>query len=117
MNIVDFLINWDWCNRCGVQNVFHMLKEILNIVRIAVPIILVAMTTVDVVKKVINPDEKEGQKTIMNRAIAALIVFLIPTLIRITFKVVDWGMDKTGTYDSAESGLSRCWNGTGGCEE
>ena len=42
--------------------------------------------------------------------IAALIVFLIPTFIRITFKFIDWGRGVNGTYDNAESGLSRCWN-------
>lgn len=109
MNISNLLISWDWCAQTEVQGVFHLVKEILNIVRIVVPIGLIVMTTLDVVNKVINPDDKDGQKKIMIRAIAALIVFLIPTFIRITFKVIDWGMGKDGSYNNAESGLSRCW--------
>jgi len=109
MNIVNFIFSWDWCSQSGVQGVFHMVKEILNILRIVVPIGLIVMTTIDLINKVINPDDKEGQKKIMNRAIAALIVFFIPTMIRITFKVIDWGMGVDGSYDNAESGLSRCW--------
>ena len=109
MNIVDLLIEWNWCAQEGVQNVFHLIKELLNIIRIVVPIGLIVMTTMDVVKKVINPDEKDGQKKIMNRAIAAIIVFFIPTMIRLTFKVIDWGTGKDGSYDNAESGLSMCW--------
>ena len=109
MNIGYILI--DWCSRAEVKGVFHMIREILNILRIVVPIGLIVMTTMDVVKKVINPDDKDGQKKIMIRAIAALIVFLIPTFIRITFKVIDWGIGKNGnSYNDAQSGLSSCWN-------
>lgn len=117
MNIVNFIFSWNWCNRCGVQGIFNVIKEILNIIRIIVPIALIVMTTIDVTKKVINPEDKDGQKKIMTRAIAALIVFLIPTFIRITFKVIDWGLGNTGTgtYDKANAGLSQCWNGGGSC--
>ena len=110
MDIFNILITWDWCsNGSGLAKVFHMIKEILNIVRIAVPIGLIVMTSLDVIKKVINPDEKEGQQKIMNRAIAALVVFFIPTFIKFTFKVIDWGQGRDGSYENAESGLSRCW--------
>lgn len=109
MNISNLLISWDWCSQSGVQGVFHLIKEVLDVLRIVVPIGLIVMTTLDIIKKVINPDDKDGQKTIMIRAIAALIVFLIPAMIRITFKVIDWGMGIDGSYDNAQSGLSRCW--------
>lgn len=107
MNIINLLFSWSWCT--GLQPVLHLIKEVLNIVRIIVPIALIAMTTVDITKNVINPDDKDGQKKIMIRAIAALIVFLTPTLIRLSFKIIDWGRNVDGTYDNAESGLSNCW--------
>ncbi len=110
MNIFNILsFSWDWCGQAGVQSVFHMIKEILDIVRIVVPIGLIVMTTIDIINKVINPEEKEGQKKIMIRLIAAVIVFLIPIMIKITFKVIDWGRGYDGSYNNAESGLSRCW--------
>ena len=109
MNIVNLIVDWNWCAQEGVQNTFHLIKELLNILRIVVPIGLIIMTSIDVMQKVINPDDKEGQKKIMTRAIAALIVFFIPTFIRITFKVIDWGTGRDGSYDNAESGLSQCW--------
>ena len=110
MNIADLIISWSWCSGTNsLQPVFHMIKTILDILRIVVPIGLIVMTTFDVMKKVINPDDKDGQKKIMIRAIAALIVFLIPTFIRISFKVIDWGLDKTGTYDENATRLSECW--------
>lgn len=107
MNIINLLFSWSWCT--GLQPVLHLIKEVLNIVRILVPIGLIVMTTIDITKNVINPDDKDGQKKIMIRAIAALIVFLTPTLIRLSFKLIDWGRNVDGTYDNAESGLSNCW--------
>lgn len=110
MNIINFLFSWDWCSgEHSFANVFAMLKQILNILRIIVPIALVVMTTLDITKNVINPDDKDGQKKIMIRAIAALIVFLVPTMIKLTFRVIDWGRNVDGTYANAESGLSKCW--------
>ena len=107
------VFEWNWCLQPGVQDVFNVIRGVLSVLRIVVPIGLVAMTVVDIAKKVINPEDKDGQKKIMNRAIAALIVFLIPTFIKFTFRVIDWGLGNNGqsTYDSATGGLSACWDG------
>ena len=98
-----------WCNEEGVRQTFHLIKSILEVLRIVVPIGLIVMTTLDITKKVINPDDKDGQKKIMTRAIAAIIVFFIPTIIGIVFRLVDIGKGTNGTYDSANSSLSSCW--------
>ena len=113
MEYIKLLFDWNWCSQGGVQDVFNIIRGILSVVRIVVPIGLIVMTTMDVVKKVINPEDKDGQKKLMIRAIAALIVFLIPTFIKITFKVIDWGLETSGTYDRTDSRLSECWNGAG----
>ncbi len=104
---MNLLFSWDWCS--GLQPVLHLIKEVLNILRIVVPIALIAMTTLDIAKNVINPDDKDGQKKIMLRIIAALVVFLTPTIIRLSFRVIDWSRNVDGTYENAESGLSSCW--------
>ena len=110
MNIIDFIFSFSWCSgQNSFRSFFQILKSILDILRIVVPIALIVMTSLDIAKKVINPEEKEGQNKIMTRAIAALIVFLVPTFIRITFKVIDWGLDRSGTYDDILYRLSDCW--------
>ena len=109
MNIFNLLIEWDWCSQPGVQGVFNIIKAILNVVRLVVPIGLIAVTTLDIAKKVINPEDKEGQKKIMTRLIAAVIVFFIPLFIQFTFRVIDWGTGRDGSYENAKSGLSQCW--------
>ena len=102
-------ITWDWCAREEVQGVFHLIKSLLDILRYAIPIILIVMTSLDIIKKVINPEDKEGQKKIMIRLIAAVIIFTIPIFIKIVFRVIDWGSGRDGSYENAQSGLSRCW--------
>lgn len=110
MNFFNILAFSGWCSGANsIQPVFHMVKVVLNVVRIVVPIGLIALTTMDIVKKVINPDDKDGQKKIMIRAIAALIVFLIPTFISLTLKLIDWGTGNKATQRSNEQTLSNCW--------
>ena len=110
MFILDNLASFDWCrDGSGIIKAMSFIKAILNIIRILVPIGLVGYTIFEVVKKVINPDDKDGQKKIMLRIIAALVVFLTPTIIRLSFRVIDWSRNVNGTYENAESGLSSCW--------
>lgn len=111
MEIINILASEfsGWCNEDGVRNAFHLIKSVLEVLRIVVPIGLIVMTTFDIIKKVINPDEKDGQKKIMTRAIAAVIVFFIPTMISIVFRLIDIGKGTDGSYDSANSSLSSCW--------
>ena len=87
------IIEFNWLNQEGVKNVINMVYKILDVIRIIVPIALIVMTTIDITKKVINPEEKEGQKKIMIRAVAALLVFLSPTIIKFTLRVLNIDTD------------------------
>ena len=49
----------------------------------------------------------------MTRAIAALIVFLVPTFISLSLKVIDWGK-AVGKKEAANS-LSQCWEANYSC--
>ena len=109
MNIVNILADFSgWCNEEGVRNAFHLIKNILEVLRIVVPIGLIVMTSLDIAKKVINPEDKDGQKKIMNRALAALIVFFIPTMIKLVFRFIDIGKQSSGSYDESTSILRQC---------
>ena len=98
-----------WCAPgSGLIQVFKIIKICLNAIRIIVPILLIVMTVVDVSKNVINPDEKDSLKKIGNRVLAAVIVFLVPTIVNILLKVIDVGLgNRTGT--SNKYNLSECW--------
>ena len=83
------LIDFNWLTEKGIVNVLKLIYNVVDIIRYIVPIILIIMTTVDIFKKVINPNEKEGQQTILRRIIAAIIVFLIPVFIRLIMSILE----------------------------
>ena len=82
-----------------LNNVFYIVKNILNIIMIIVPVLLIIFTAISFVKLVKNPEEKNGIKKIMNQFLAAGIVFFIPLLVNLV-------MGMLGNKTS----LSSCWN-------
>ena len=101
MYIID---GFNWCADEGVQKVIGLIKILLEVVRYAIPIGLIVMTSLDVFKKVINPDEKEGQQKIIKRAIAAVLVFFVPVLIDIVMHLISVG---GGNVNNGNVG--NCW--------
>ena len=84
MYILDSVL----CKSDGIKNIFSLIKTGLEIMRMIVPIGLVLMTSVDIFKKVINPNDKDGQKKILIRIIAAILVFFVPMMIDFTLRIV-----------------------------
>ena len=104
-NISDF----EWCAPgSGLVTVFKIVKIVLNAIRLIVPIGLIVMTVLDISKNVINPDEKDSMKKIGNRLIAAVIVFLVPTMVNIIMRLVDVALG-AGTVDNNNNSLVDCW--------
>lgn len=97
---------FNWCSQGGVLTVFRIIKTVLNLVRYIVPIALVFITTIDVFKNVINPNEKEGLKVVVNRVIAAVVIFFIPTLVNIIMKLVNVGLNSNDKYGY---NVTDCW--------
>lgn len=85
MQVLDFFI----CDTKGFLQVMNLIKVLLNIIRFVVPIILIIMLILDLLKNVINPNEKEGMKKIYTRVLSAVIVFLIPTLINLVMSFIN----------------------------
>ena len=90
------LIDFDWFAQPEIQNIINVIYKLLGLIRIIVPIGLIVMTSLDITKKVINPEEKDGQKKIMIRLIAAIIVFFVPVMVRLIFKLADINIDNIG---------------------
>ena len=67
-------------------------KNVFKVIYFLVPIILVVLTTVDFAKAVFA-DEKDGMKkatgNFMKRAVAALLIFLSPTLVAIILSLLN----------------------------
>ena len=96
----------------GLGTVFKMIKIALNVIRFVVPIGLIVMTVIEVSKNVLNPDEKDSLKKIGNRLVAAIIVFLIPTIVNLLFKVIEVGVGDDYKNDD-KFNIFECWESAG----
>lgn len=91
------------CN--GLDNLVAIVKFALKIIQWVVPVVLIFLGTLDLVKAVIagkEEDIKKNQHTLIKRVIAAIIVFLVPTIVSV---LMGW---------LGNSDWKTCWNGTKG---
>ena len=101
------------CDTVGFLRVMYFIRLALNIIRYVVPIIVIVMIVMDLLKNVINPNEKEGIKKITNRLVAAVVVFLIPTIVNIIVYFIDLIFENGSTTNYK---VSNCYtNATMSC--
>ena len=85
-----------------ILGILYLVKLAIKILRIAVPFGLILFGTLDMGKAVIAGDEKkikEAQKPFVKRIIAAVIVFLIPTIVEAVI-----------TFAAPKSNFAACWD-------
>ena len=76
--------------------VFVIIRVVFSIIQYVVPVVLILLGSIDLVKAVTQGKEediKKGQKTLITRAVAAVIVFLIPLIVSILMGLIgsnDW---------------------------
>lgn len=91
------------CTDPGLVNLLDIVTRIMDIFQIIVPIILLTMLIVQLLKLVINPEEKNGIKKITNRILAAMIIFFLPLFVEVVLNVVDTSIG------SGKIEIAACW--------
>lgn len=89
-----------------MKTILGVIQSALNIVKFAIPILLIVFGIIDLSKAVISQDDKaakEAQKRFISRLIYAVVIFLVPTIISLIFSLLKFS-DGT-TY-------KECWDGT-----
>ena len=89
------------CSDPALGVTIHAIRNIVNIIGIIVPITLIVMTIYNFIQLVRNPDDKKGIKKIINSFIAAVVVFMIPTIVSSVMLMLDERLT-----------VSSCWNST-----
>ncbi len=93
--------------------IIKIIKLFINLVRFAVPIILILYVTIDVAKAVIAGSEdemKKNQNVIIKRLIYALAVFLVVSLVSFTMDLIaDVGVSDLGGDPLDLSTWRSCW--------
>ena len=80
----------------GLEPILYIIRTIINIVKLAVPIILVILATFDLAKVVTNSkgddsETKKAVKTLVTRVIYGLIIYFVPIIIVWIFTTVKIG--------------------------
>ena len=91
-------------NQIGIYRLIVILKYVLTITLTVVPLIVIITATIDMSKVVFKPDShKESLKKILNRILAGLTVFLIPSVLSFCFSLIEEFDDSTilAYYNSA----------------
>ena len=68
------------CSDFALAAILDTTRRIFNLIQLIVPIILMIFTIIQLIKLVTDPEEKGGIKKIINKPIAAMIIFFLPIL-------------------------------------
>ena len=91
----------------GLAPVISLIKNLFDLIKIVVPIILIIYGAIDLTRAVMASDDKEikaATSKLIKRAVAAVAVFFIVTLVTVVMNLVaDSTNTQRGTFLS-------CWN-------
>lgn len=76
------------CEKSDFLSIILYMKEIMNIIRIGIPIILILMCTIDLAQQMLDPDSKARPTSkLIKRMIAASAIFFIPNIVNLVLNM------------------------------
>ncbi len=97
-------VSTSYCSNENFLKPFRLLGRVFSVIKILIPILVIAFGVIDFFKAVIasKDDEiKKATKSLILRAIAGVIIFFLPALIHFFFKLVD-------EWQNYENDYSKC---------
>ena len=93
------------CSQPEVLEVLNLIKIIIGGICIVVPIVLIVFISKDYMKSISDSDALTNvHRSLITRAIAAIVIFMIPTFIRVILYVADYaGADVYDCLDKANA--------------
>lgn len=114
MNLFQNLVSIDeLCSDALIQAVVGTVNNALTLIQVAVPIVLIVFCTIDMFKAFTNGDEKERAKAwkgAIKRIIFAVIVFIVPWLVKLSLSLLGRLVDTTGSNINGFETFLACWN-------
>lgn len=86
------------CDDFGLVLTLDAFRKVLNLIQIIVPIILIVLSCIELIRLIGNPEDKKGLKKLINKYVAAVIVFAVPILVDVVLGIMP------ETYS-----VSACW--------
>ena len=97
--MVYILATADACSDYALVNILSLTQTAFDIICVAVPIILIVSLILTVFKVITDPDQKHFIRKIISQIAAAIIIFLLPSIVNL---IMAWIPD-----DSFN--ISSCW--------
>ena len=109
------------CENQDLLTIIGIAKKVLTILQIAIPIALLIFGTLDLGKAVMSNDDKEikgATGKLIKRAIAAVAVFFVVTLVSVVFgwlgNVNDDSVNQgAGNENASGANWFKCWKNAG----
>ena len=90
------------CSDAALSATLKITKNIISFIGMIVPIILLTMAVINLVRLIMNPDEKKNISKIKNSFVAAIVVFMVPVGVNVVMQMLDENFT-----------VSSCWNSAG----
>ena len=74
------------------DDIISMINNVMNIIRIAIPLLLIGLITYDFAMATFANDDKamnKAKQNVIKRIIIAIVIFFVPTLINLMFNIVN----------------------------
>ena len=90
------------CNDGTIVWFLALTKKIFEIIQLIVPAALLIAGTIEFTRLSINPEDKKGFRKILNKIIAAFIVFMIPVLVDVVLTAVPNSFSVASCWEQAK---------------
>lgn len=87
------------CSDYGLVMILDTLRKIMHLFQLIVPIILIVMSIIGMTQLMMNPEKKNGMKSIFNKVLAAVIIFFLPVIVDAVLLMMPESFS-----------VSACWN-------
>jgi hypothetical protein len=81
--MVYVLATADACSDYALANILSLTQTAFDIICIAVPIILIISLVLTLIKVITDPDQKHFIRKLISQIAAAILVFLLPSIVNI----------------------------------
>lgn len=81
--MVYVLATADACSDYALANILSLTQTAFDIICIAVPIILIISLVLTLIKVITDPDQKHFIRKLISQIVAAILVFLLPSIVNI----------------------------------
>ncbi|MBD8923344.1 hypothetical protein EGR52_08015 [bacterium] len=96
-----------FCRDAG--SVFYTIGMFLLVFKVVIPLILIIFGMIDLGKAVMSSDDKavsKAAKSLLNRVIAGIVIFFVPTIVGVLFKMVGSFTEVRDQYDICAACIS-----------